>query len=186
VSDNGIKTLSSVLEKFRKMDTINLNFNNCHQITDESLCHLSRAFKENSLKNLCLKFAWCYLIHDKGMVDFSRGLVKLKSLEKLHIHLGNCRHVTDIGIENLCNALSDLHNLKSVALDIDSCDKLTDLALQSLSHSFTKLTSLKNIALNFDRFFILSNKKIKIKLVASNYQIKELELSVMLSRGYPY
>jgi len=45
---------------------------------------------------------------------------------------------------------------------------------------------LKNIALNFDRFFILSNKKIKIKLVASNYQIKELELSVMLSRGYPY
>jgi len=95
-------------------------------------------------------------ITDKGLLSFSKGFPKLKSLQSLNLSLPAYK-IKGKGLGNVGEGLKSLSWLKSFHLDFSSCQKdRTDEGIKMFCEGLKSLSSLESIKLRFH-----SNQNIK-------------------------
>jgi hypothetical protein len=123
--DNGLNHLKKMANNsLRKKKIIQLYLDNCENITEAGLAHLSGLTQLTELS-----LVGCNKITDAGLARLS-GLTQLKEL-----NLAGCSKITDAGLSHL-NGLTQL-----TELGLTECSEITDAGLAHLS-GLTQLTEL--------------------------------------------
>jgi F-box and leucine-rich repeat protein 14 len=120
VSDNGLKSLSSMFELKK------INLRSCDNISDIGLSYLS----EGACNITELDVSFCDRITDQGLSHLSQGLFHLQTLS-----LSACR-ITDDGLYKIAQSLQDLQ-----ILNIGQCN-ISDKGLKSIAEQLVNLNEI--------------------------------------------
>lgn len=74
---------SRLLINFSLLETLELNFQSCRRLDDETLHSLSRSFEQMNLKSLKINLKWCMEITEHGTQPLVQSLKHLSNLSAL-------------------------------------------------------------------------------------------------------
>jgi len=143
------------LKNSKSLESLQIQFNLCPEITQDDLKDLSRCLKNLAfLKQIQLKIFNCPMIlNDECLENVSAVFKDLPSLESIVLYMSrfsDFMEVTDQGMKSLGKGLNELKSLKKLELSFDKCN-ITNEGLNHLSEGLKKLNSLSFFHINFSK-----------------------------------
>jgi len=143
------------LKNLKSLESLQIQFNLCPEITQDDLKDLSRCLKNLAfLKQIQLKIFNCPMIlNDECLENVSAVFKDLPSLESIVLYMSRFSDfmgVTDQGMKSLGKGLNELKSLKKLELSFDKCN-ITNEGLNHLSEGLKKLNSLSFFHINFSK-----------------------------------
>ncbi|CAE8736089.1 unnamed protein product, partial [Polarella glacialis] len=135
-------TFCSALLCATTLEKLQLDFNECNQISDAGVAALAEKLPI-SLHQLQLEFRHCFRISDAGVAALAEKLPI--SLQDLQLNFRYCQQISDAGVAALAEKLPiSLHQLQ---LDFGGCQQISDAGVAALAEKLP--ISLQQLQLHF-------------------------------------
>jgi hypothetical protein len=145
ITDDGVRAISTGVSKARFLDTLDLQFNYCDAITDESLEYLSYEISDclPMLHELQLCFKECTSITSFGIAACIRDLPD--DMHKLSLNFGGADLQSESGAwEHFADKFEDLEILTELQIGVPNVKNLDDTSFKKLTCTMPmNLTTLK-------------------------------------------